>query len=108
MTGEEYRALVATDFERDPKDLLFEIYKEALNAEQESAGRISKTMAKASTLFARLSADLKRVHRSIRRLTIWLVLLTVAISILTIPLAYHAYLVIKEHHEATKNTTTNP
>lgn len=60
---------------------------------------MARLLALISDEQAQSASKLESIHRSIRRLTIWLVSLTIALSILTVPLAYHAYLVIKEHHK---------
>src|SRR5687767_5037195 len=72
---DEYRQWVASNYGSDVKEQLFDIYKEAMHADQDPHGRVAKTIAKACTLMARLSHDQERVHRSIRRLTKWLVVL---------------------------------
>jgi len=100
---EKYRQWVATNFDSDIREQLFDIYKESLYdakndpSDQNGAGRISKTIAKASTLMARLSADQEKIavrmerHTvAIRRLTVWLVVLTFVLSVLTL------ILVVKE------------
>jgi hypothetical protein len=103
-TDDEYRAWVATDFKRDPHDLIFEIYKEALNEKQESAGRISKTVAKASTLLARLSADQERVHRGIRAWTISLFVLTAVLTVFTGVLIYYTAKLVQHEQQPHQNT----
>jgi len=102
------KTAVTLDLQRKTDDLLLEIYKEATNGAQDQDARISKTVAKASTLFARMSADLEQVHRDIRRLTRWLVALTIAICILTLPLAYDAYLRIKQHYTDAQHHNVAP
>ena len=66
-TPEKYRKWVADNFASDPKEQLFDIYKEALYEHQNDAGRIAKTIAKASTLIARLSSDQERLtHENLK------------------------------------------
>ncbi len=91
---ENYRQWVATNYNSDIKEQLYDIYKESLYyakddpSDQNGAGRISKTIAKASTLMARLSHDQERIHSSIRFFTIWLFVITVVLAFLTSILAY--------------------
>ena len=84
-------AAVGTDFKREPKDLLFEIYKEATNGAQDPDARIAKTIAKFCALLVKLSAQHEKIHRSIRWLTIWIVVLTIVLSVLTAYLCIESY-----------------
>ncbi len=105
---EKYRKWVAADFDSDPKDLLFEIYKESLYEEQNDAGRISKTIAKASTLFARLSADQERIARRLLCLTWALVALTFALLVFTVYLYKDTHLLIQREQATVPQDTRTP
>ena len=80
---EKYRQWVATNFDGDIKEQLFDIYKEAMHEPQNDAARISKTMAKTATLMARLSRDQERTARRLVFLTWTLVGLTFVLLIFT-------------------------
>ena len=101
---EKYRKWVADNFASDPKEQLFDIYKEAMYENQGDAGRISKTIAKACTLFARLSSDVERVHRSIRCWTISLFSITAVLIGLTVVLIYYTAKLVQNEQKANQNT----
>lgn len=95
---EKYRQWVATNFDSDPKEQLFDIYKESMYEHQNDAGRIAKTIAKASTLFARLSQDQERVARKLLLLTVALLVFTAALLVFTYELYKDTHLQIQRDH----------
>ena len=97
----KYRQWVAANFDSDVKEQLFDIYKESMYENQGDAGRIAKTIAKASTLFARLSHDQEKVARWLIGLTIALLLFTVALLVFTVCLYKDTHALLK-HEEAAK------
>jgi hypothetical protein len=76
---EKYRQWVTHNLKSDIPEQLFDIYKESMYENQNDAGRISKTIAKASTLMARLSADQAVAAKRLERFTVWLISLTVVL-----------------------------
>ena len=56
-TDKQAAAFALFDASRDPKEFLPEIYHEASNAAQDPDTRISKTLAKCSALFVKLSEE---------------------------------------------------
>ena len=81
-TDEQATEFALRDSSRDPKEFLPEIYREASNAAQDPDARISKTLAKCSALFVRLSDDQARAARRLDVFTRWLIALTVALFVL--------------------------
>jgi hypothetical protein len=82
-TDEQARDFALFDASRDPKEFLPEIYREASNADPDPDARVSKTLAKCSALFVRLSDEhAKAVHR-LDVFTRWLIGLTIALIVLT-------------------------
>jgi hypothetical protein len=81
---EKYRQWVTDNLKSDIQEQLFDIYKESMYEHQNDAGRISKTIAKASTLMARLSADQAIAAKRLERFTIALTILTVALIVVAI------------------------
>jgi len=63
----------------EPKEFLPEIYREASNAAQDPDARISKTLAKCSALFVRLSNEQAKTAHRLDVYTRWLIVLTVAL-----------------------------
>ena len=92
---EKYRQWVATNFDSDIKEQLFDIYKESMHdakddpCDQNGAARISKTIAKACTLMARLSADQAKAARKIEVLTYVLIALTAILVFDVLHKLYH-------------------
>jgi hypothetical protein len=102
LDDEQSARAVDIDFDRPPKELLTEIYKEATNENQKPDARIAKTVAKASTLFARLSADQERIARKLIYLTVALVFLTAAL------LMFAVYLYKDTHFQIQREQTAAP
>jgi len=80
---EKYRKWVADNFSSDPKEQLFDIYKESLYDDQDGSARIAKTIAKACTLFARLSHDQAVTAERMEKHTVAIRKLTVGLYIFT-------------------------
>ena len=80
-TVEQAAEFALFDASRDPKEFLPQIYREASNAAQDPDARISKTLAKCSALFVRLSDEQAKSARRLDLYTRWLIGLTVALLI---------------------------
>src|SRR5438874_2129522 len=72
-TDEQATEFALFDASRDPKEFLPQIYREASNAAQDPDARISKTLAKCSALFVRLSDEQARSARRLDLYTRWLI-----------------------------------
>lgn len=105
---EKYRQWVSTNFESDVKEQLFDIYKESMHEGQNDAGRISKTIAKASTLFARLSADQERTARKLFYLTWALLVVTVALFAYTVFLYKDSHTLLQHEQTAAQHEAHKP
>jgi len=77
MDGQAGRRVRAIRCSRDAKEFLPEIYREPSNAAQDPDARISKTLAKCSALFVRLSEEQATLAHRIDFYTRWLIVLTV-------------------------------
>jgi hypothetical protein len=110
---EKYRKWVDDNFASDAKEQLFDIYKEALYdatndpSDQNGAGRISKTIAKASTLLARLVHDQEKTAKKLLYLTWALAGLTFVLLLFTVALYYDTHKLVEhenlnEHRELQK------
>jgi|SRR6516162_9913887 len=82
-TDEQAKEFALLDASRDPKEFLPQIYREASNAAQDPDARISKTLAKCSALFVRLSDEQAKAAHRLDLFTRWLIALTVALIVLT-------------------------
>ena len=100
---EKYRRWVADNFASDVKEQLFDIYKESLYDDQDGSARIAKTIAKACTLMARLSADQERTAKKIVRLTWGLIGLTVALLAFTVYLYKDTHLLVEREQAASSH-----
>jgi hypothetical protein len=82
-TDEQARKFALFDASRDSREFLPEIYREASNADQDPDARISKTLAKCSALFVKLSDEQAKAAHRLDVFTRWLIALTVALIVLT-------------------------
>jgi hypothetical protein len=82
-TDEQAKEFALFDASRDPREFLPEIYREASNADQDPDARISKTLAKCSALFVKLSDEQAKAAHRLDVFTRWLIALTVALIVLT-------------------------
>jgi hypothetical protein len=80
---DEAARLADLDSSRDAGEFLREIYKEAYNTNQRPEDRAAKLEAKHSALHLRILSDHHKIHKSIQRLTRWIVALTIILVILT-------------------------
>jgi hypothetical protein len=108
LDDEQCARAVDIDLDRPPKELLAEIYKEATNENQKPDARIAKTAAKASALFARLSADQERIARRLIYLTVALVALTATLLVFTIYLYKDTHFQIQREQTAAPPKVKNP
>lgn len=108
LNNEQCIRAVDIDFDRPPKELLAEIYKEATYENQKPDARIAKTLAKCSTLFARLSADQEKIARNLIYLTVALVVLTTAIFVFTVYLYKDTHFQIQREQTAAPHEEKNP
>lgn len=90
-TDEQAKQFALFDSARDPKKFLPEIYREASNAAQDPDARISKTLAKCSALFVRLSDDQSKAAHRLDQYTRWLIALTVALFIVAVLQTYKLF-----------------
>ncbi|PYV69487.1 MAG: hypothetical protein DMG96_33810 [Acidobacteria bacterium] len=90
-TDEQATEFALFDASRDPKEFLPQIYREASNAAQDPDARISKTLAKCSALFVRLSDEQVRSARRLDLYTRWLIGLTVELLIVAAVQTYKLF-----------------
>ena len=112
MSEDQYRKWVEDNYSSPIKEQLFDIYKESLYqpekpTPEDNAARIAKTIAKACTLMARLSADQERTAKKIVWLTWVLAALTFALLAFTVALYEDAHFQTKrdqveQHTDAQK------
>ena len=96
------------DANRDPKEFLPHIYREASNGNQHPANQIAKTLSKCSALFVRLSADQEKTARRLIYLTWALVAMTAALLIFTIYLYKDTHLLIQREKPTTEHEAKKP
>jgi hypothetical protein len=86
-----------TALESSNEKLVEDTFFEGENGSTPEAVRSAFVMAHFAALLVKLAEDHRKIHRSIRCMTTWLVVLTVILAVITLLLGYEAYLKIQKH-----------